>query len=81
MAMLRKSLEPIRRESGGEVDHEFLDSLTDDDIERIAEADAEEHGYRLESYEWIVRNGRMVYPDDGNELGAAKPGQDNASGS
>lgn len=46
------------------VDHAFLDSLTDDDIERMAETDAERHGYELPSYDELVTNGRMVYPED-----------------
>jgi hypothetical protein len=38
--------------------------LTDDDIERMAETDAERHGYELPSYDELVTNGRMVYPED-----------------
>lgn len=64
MAIARKDPDQNGRVGDEDVDHAFLDSLTDDDIERMAEADAEEHGYRLETYEWIVENGRMVYPED-----------------
>ena len=36
---VRKSLEQIRREGGGRVDHDKLASFSEDDIERMAEAD------------------------------------------
>jgi len=79
MATAPKSFDRLRRDGGDEVDHDFLDSLTDDDIERLAEADAEEHGYERESYEWIVANGRIVAPDNGDEPEPAEPATQKSS--
>ena len=39
MSTVRKSLEQIRREGGGQVDRARLDAFTEADIERMAEED------------------------------------------
>lgn len=39
MSTVRKSLEQIRREGGGQVDRARLDALTEADIERMAAED------------------------------------------
>jgi hypothetical protein len=58
MSTTRKTLEQIRREGGGYVDREKLDSLTEEEIERMAEED----GTGGEITEDVLKRARIVKP-------------------
>jgi hypothetical protein len=60
---LKRNVDQGQPDRAKHVDHAILDSLTDDDIDRMAETDAERHGYELSTYDELVTNGGTVDPD------------------